>query len=152
MGGGGEGEGKTRRPQQGKVKARRVIKRKEKWGQPLLRSNSTRQSNRAHAHTRGTSRNDFPLDSPQPPISYLFFVFVVLFACVHPLAERQGDTWILPVIQNLQKPRLNESQTAKLHVHLCSGQWSRSQFPSVKAVTPHPEAKHMEPKMSKPGG
>lgn len=48
-----------------------------------------------------------------------------------------------------QKTRLKTSQTTKLHVHICLGQWSRSQSLGVEAETPHPEATHREPHMSK---
>ena len=43
----------------GKSKVRRPKKEKRKWWQTLLRSNSVGQPDRAHARTRGTTRNDF---------------------------------------------------------------------------------------------
>ena len=54
-------EKQARRPQKGKGKARRPKKEKSKWWQTLLRSNSTRQPDRKHARTHGTTRKDFPV-------------------------------------------------------------------------------------------
>ena len=66
-------QGKARQDKTGQGKPRRTNKEKGRGRQPLLRSNSTRQPDRAHARTQarthGTTRKYFPVGlTPQHPI------------------------------------------------------------------------------------